>query len=162
MCYNDFEVDMKNKKIVMYNDKTNPAFIKTVEVRYAFPKIDEFIKLFESVDWERTKKRIKENKKGSVFAVSAYIDNNIVGMGRVVGDGSYFTIYDIVVAKDFQGLGIGSIIVNEIVQWYKSLKDDDTFLYVNASKNKEKFYEKFGFVARPNDDVGAGMKWYEK
>ena len=24
----------------------------------------------------------------------------------------------------------------------------------------KKFYEKFGFVARPNDDVGAGMKWY--
>ncbi len=66
-------------------------------------------------------------------------------MGRVVGDGAYFTIYDVVVHKDFQGLGLGSIIINEIVQWYKTIQDDDTFLYVNASKNKEHFYEKFGF-----------------
>lgn len=110
---------MKDKKIIIYNEKVNP-----------------------------------------VFAVSLYVDNCIVGMGRVVGDGSYFTIYDIVVHKDYQGLGVGSIILKEIIEWYKTIEDDDTFLYVNASKNKEKFYEKFGFVVRPNDDVGAGMKWY--
>lgn len=81
-------------------------------------------------------------------------------MGRVVGDGSYFTIYDIVVDKAYQGLGIGSIIMREIVEWYKTIEDDDTFLYVNASKDREKFYQKFGFCVRPNEDVGAGMKWY--
>ena len=49
---------------------------------------------------------------------------------------------------------------SEIVEWYKTIEDDDTFLYLNASKNMEKFYQKFGFRARPNEDVGAGMKWY--
>lgn len=136
---------MKDKKIVIYNEKRNPAFVKTVVVKYAFPKVNDFIKLFNSVDWERTSERVKNNKKHSVFAVSLYIDNSIVAMGRVVGDGAYFTIYDVVVHKDFQGLGLGSIIINEIVQWYKTIQDDDTFLYVNASKNKEHFYEKFGF-----------------
>lgn len=151
---------MKDKKVVIYSDKVNPTFVKTVVVKYSFPKVDEFLKLFNSVDWERDKKRVKENKKHSYFAVSLYIDNEIVGMGRVVGDGAYFTIYDIVVDKEHQSLGLGSIIMREIVGWYKTIKDDDTFLYVNASKNREKFYEKFGFVARPNEDVGAGMKWY--
>lgn len=151
---------MKDKKVVIYSDKVNPTFVKTVVVKYSFPKVDEFLKLFNSVDWERDKKRVKENKKRSYFAVSLYIDNEIVGMGRVVGDGSYFTNYDIVVDKEHQGLGIGSIIMQEIVGWYKTIKDDDTFLYVNASKNREKFYEKFGFRSRSNDDVGAGMKWY--
>lgn len=151
---------MKQKKIVIGNEKTSPAFIKTVVVKYAFPNIDEFIKLFNSVGWERDVKRVKCNKKHTYFAVSLYIDNKIVGMGRVVGDGSYFTIFDIVVLKELQGLGIGSIIMREIVGWYKSIADDDTFLYVNASKNKEGFYEKFGFRSRPNDDVGADMKWY--
>lgn len=151
---------MKDKKVVIYSDKINPTFVKTVIVKYSFPKVDEFLKLFNSVDWERDKKRVKENKKHSYFAVSLYIDNEIVGMGRVVGDGAYFTIYDIVVDKEHQSLGLGSIIMQEIVDWYKTIKDDDTFLYVNASKNREKFYEKFGFRSRPNDDVGAGMKWY--
>ena len=151
---------MKDKKVVIYSDKINPTFVKTVIVKYSFPKVDEFLKLFNSVDWERDKKRVKENKKHSYFAVSLYIDNKIVGMGRVVGDGAYFTIYDVVVDKNYQGLGIGSIIMQEIVEWYKSIQNDDTFLYVNASKNREQFYEKFGFRSRPNDDVGAGMKWY--
>lgn len=151
---------MKDKKIVVYNEKRNPNFVKTVIVKYSFPKTSEFIGLFNSVSWERTARRVKENKNSTVFAVSLYVDNCIVGMGRVVGDGSYFTIYDLVVHKDYQGLGLGSIILKEIIEWYKTIEDDDTFLYVNASKNKEKFYQKFGFVARPNDDVGAGMKWY--
>lgn len=151
---------MKDKKIVIYSDKIKPTLVKTVVVKYSFPKVGEFVKLFDSVDWGRDKKRVKENKRHSSFAVSLYIDNEIVGMGRVVGDGAYFTIYDIVVNKNYHGLGIGSIIMREIVDWYKTIEDDDTFLYVNASKNREQFYEKFGFRCRPNEDVGAGMKWY--
>ena len=151
---------MKVKNIAINNNKINSNITKNVEIKYSFPKANEFISLFNSVGWERTIKRVKENKCNSVFFFFLYVDNCIVGMGRVVGDGSYFTIYDIVVHKDYQGLGLGSIILKEIIEWYKTIEDDDTFLYVNASKNKEKFYEKFGFVARPNDDVGAGMKWY--
>ncbi len=151
---------MKDKKVVIYSDKVKPAIAKTINIKYQFPKVEEFVKLFNSVNWERDKKRVKQNKKNSSFAVSLYIENEIVGMGRVVGDGSYFTIYDIVVDKNFQGLGIGSIIMKEIVEWYKSIEDEDTFLYANASKNREPFYEKFGFRSRPNEDVGAGMKWY--
>lgn len=151
---------MKDKKIVVYSDKVNPSFVKTVIVKYSFPRSDEFIKLFNSVGWERDKKRVNEHKKHSSFAVSLHIDNEIVGMDRVVGDGAYFTIYDIVVDKNYQGLGIGLIIMREIVDWYKTIEDDDTFLYVNASKNREPFYEKFGFHSRPNENVGAGMKYY--
>ncbi len=151
---------MKDKKIVIYNNKISPALVKTIVIKYSFPKNNEFIKLFNSVGWERTYKRVCENKKHSTFSVSLYIDKEIVGMGRVVGDGAYFTIYDIVVDKNYQGLGLGSIVMHEIVDWYKSIQDDDTFLYVNASKNRERFYEKFGFRSRPNEDVGAGMKWY--
>ena len=151
---------MKVKNIAINNDKINSNITKNVEIKYSFPKINEFIKLFNSVGWERTVKRVKENKNSTVFVVGLYIDKCIVGMGRVVGDGSYFTIYDIVVHKDYQGFGLGGIIMKEIVEWYKTIEDYDNFLYVNARKNKENFYEKFGFVARPNDDVGAGMKWY--
>ena len=151
---------MNSKKLVVFNDKKDNTFVKTVIVKYSMPTNREFIKLFNSVGWERDNKRVSENRKHTVFAVSIYVDKTIIGMGRVVSDGSYFTIYDIVVDKDYQGLGIGSIIMREIVEWYKTIEDDDTFLYLNASKNREEFYQKFGFRVRPNEDVGAGMKWY--
>ncbi len=131
-------------------------------IKHQFPTTKEFIKLFISVGWEREEKRVDENRKNSCFAVSIYKNNEILAMGRVVGDGAYFTIYDVVVDKTHQGKGLGSIIINEIINWYKTFKDDDTFLYLNASKGKEQFYEKFGFRARPNEEVGSGMKWYNK
>ena len=33
----------------------------------------------------------------------------------------------------------------------------DLRVYLGASKNKEAFYEKYGFLRRPNEFVGAGM-----
>ena len=135
--------------------------IKGIRIEHKFPSNQEFLELFNSVGWERTEERVEENRKHTYFAVSVRNAGKIVAMGRVVGDGAYFTIFDIVVHKKYQGQGYGSLVVTEIVNWYKSIKDDDTFLYVNASKGREKFYEKFGFRQRPNADVGAGMKWYE-
>ncbi len=131
------------------------------EIKHKFPTVKQFLSLFESVGWERDKKRVNQNRKNSCFAVSVFANGEIVGMGRVVGDSCYFTIYDVVVKQELQGCGVGSLILTEIVNWYKNVKDDDTFLYLGASKGKEGFYEKFGFKSRPNADVGAGMKWYE-
>lgn len=125
-----------------------------------FPRNEEFNELFQSVGWGyRDDKKIDKNRKNSVFAVSVYLKDKIVGMARVVGDGCYFTVYDVVVNKNFQGQGIGAMMMNALVDWYKTIEDDDTCLYLGASKNKEKFYEKFGFVARPYGETGAGMKY---
>lgn len=130
-------------------------------IKYEFPSNADFVELFESVGWEREEDRIEQNRKYSNFAVSVFDKDKIVGMGRIVGDGCYFTIYDVVVRHEYQGKGIGSIIVKSLVDWYRTIKDDDTFLYLGASVGKEGFYQKFGFRSRPNEDVGAGMKWYE-
>lgn len=130
-----------------------------MKVEYKFPTTKDFIKLFESNGWERKERRVDENRENSCFAVSIYDNNEIVGMGRVVGDGAYFTVFDVVVEKSRQGRGIGSLVMQEIVKWYKNIEDDDTFLYLNASKGKESFYEQFGFRIRPNEHLGAGMKW---
>lgn len=130
-------------------------------VKHQFPTNEEFFKLFKSVGWEREAERVSENRKASCFAVSVYLDDEIAGMARVVGDGVYFTVYDVVVDDKFQGMGIGSILMKEIVSWYKKFADDDTFLYVNSCRMREKFYEKFGFVSREKANLGAGMIFKE-
>lgn len=130
------------------------------EIKFQFPANKEFNELFNSVGWgDRDDAKIDKHREMSVFAVSIFEDNKIVGMARVVGDGSYFTVYDVVVRKECQGKGYGKILMQEIVKWYKSVEDDDTYLYLGASAGKEKFYEKFGFRARPYGHIGAGMKF---
>lgn len=125
-----------------------------------FPSNKEFNELFNSVGWgHRDSQKIDQNRQSSIFAVSVYLKDKIVGMARVVGDGCYYTVYDVVVHNKFQGQGIGAMLMNTIVDWYKTIEDDDTYLYLGASYNKEKFYQKFGFVSRPYGHIGAGMKY---
>ena len=129
-------------------------------IKHCFPTNDEFNFLFNSVGWGlRNEIKIESHRNSSCFSVCVYLDNNIVGMARVVGDGAYYTVFDVVVHSNFQKQGIGSMMMQEIVNWFNSIKDDDSYLYLGASENKEKFYEKFGFKARPYDDMGAGMKY---
>ncbi|MEG1500274.1 MAG: hypothetical protein RR400_04345, partial [Clostridia bacterium] len=90
----------KIEKICLLNNKE-------YHVKHQFPTNEEFIELFNSVGWGRTNERVNMNRNNSCFAVCVYENNQIVGMGRVVGDGCYFTIYDITVNKSKHGLGIG-------------------------------------------------------
>lgn len=129
-------------------------------VRYKFPTDKEFNELFTSVGWgKRENEKINKHRLFNAFSVCVYSEDGIVGMARVVGDGSYYTVYDVVVNQSFQGKGIGNILMSEIVKWYKSIEDDDTYLYLGASFGKENFYKKFGFVSRPYSHIGAGMKY---
>ena len=130
------------------------------QIEYKFPTNEEFNELFYSVGWgNRDNNKIDQHRKNNVFSVCVYDNNKIIGMVRVVGDGSYYTVYDVVTRKDYQGKGIGRILMTEVVNWYKTIEDDDTYLYLGASYGKEGFYEKFGFKARPYGHIGAGMKY---
>ncbi len=131
-----------------------------IHIEQKFPTNEEFNELFTSVGWgTREDSKIDEHRKMSIYSICVYDNKSIVGMARVVGDGSYYTVYDVVVKREYQNKGVGTIIMNDIVNWYKSIEDDDTYLYLGASYNKEKFYEKFGFKARPYGHIGAGMKY---
>ena len=131
-----------------------------MNIKYQFPSNKEFNELFDSVGWGfREDSKIDKHRLNSDFAICIYEYNTIVAMARVVGDGSYYTVYDVVVKKEHQGKGYGNILMQEIIKWYKTIEDDDTYLYLGASFGMEKFYEKFGFKSRPYDHIGAGMKY---
>lgn len=78
----------------------------------------------------------------SSYAVVFLYDNDILaGFGRAISDGAYqAAIYDCAVRKEYQGRGLGKLIVQEIL---KKLEGMNIILY--ASPGKEGFYEKQGF-----------------
>ena len=130
------------------------------EVVLGFPTNEEFNELFCSVGWgNREDDKINIHRQTSCFACKVYCEGKIVGMARVVGDGCYYTVYDVVTHGDFQNKGVGKLLMEKVVEYYEGKKDEDTYLYLGASFGKEKFYEKFGFVARPYGCIGAGMKY---
>ena len=101
--------------------------------------------------------------KNSAYLISAWDGGLPAGMARVISDGGYmFLIVDVMVLPEYQGRGIGREMMNRINSWIDELARDGSCIMVNlmATPGNESFYEKLGFVTRPNDHMGAGMvRW---
>lgn len=123
--------------------------------------INEFNLLYDSVGWGAYNKTISKRALDNTFySVSVYDDDNIVGYGRLIGDTICFMyIQDIMVKPEFQNKKIGTLIMNKLLEKINELKKENPNIkvYLGASKNKEEFYERFGFVKRIDENLGYGM-----
>lgn len=124
-------------------------------------KPEDFIRLritvgFFETPMEQTKKALDNG----LYNVVAICDGEVVGMGRLVGDGMmYWYIQDVAVLPEYQGNGIGKTIVTKLMDYAEknSIPGTRTTIGLSAAKGKEPFYEKLGFERRPSDHAGAGM-----
>lgn len=125
------------------------------------PTAQEFSDLTESVGWGRDDRATVETAlKNTLYAVCAYDGERIVGFGRLIGDGAMFLyVQDVMVVPEYQSRKIGTELMNRIMKAVADCKAVSPGLraYLGASKGKEKFYEKFGFVTRSNANLGEGM-----
>lgn len=132
--------------------------IKYVETT---PTADEFNTLTDSVGWGRADKIIVEKAlKNTIYSICVYNDNSLVGFGRLIGDMTMFLyVQDVMVSPEHQGQKIGTHIMEHLINKVNDLKKDgpDIRTYLGASKGKDSFYKKFGFVTREEAGLGAGM-----
>lgn len=95
----------------------------------------------------------------SIYGVVAKDGDNTVAMGRVVGDGMYCTIVDVIVKPAYQGRKIGATIVNRLEE--RIIADipegGRACIQLIAAPGKDTFYEKLGFSKLPNETAGPGM-----
>lgn len=128
------------------------------------PTPTEFNKLTESVGWGTRKNSIvKEALNNTLYSLCVYDVDKLIGYGRIIGDKTVFLyIQDIMVIPEYQNKKIGTGIMNKLIEKINEYKkiNPDIRTYLGASKGKESFYEKFGFVSRPNEELGAGMILY--
>ena len=124
----------------------------------------DFLRLRESAGWgSLPEQQIEMGIKNSLFTVIAKCNGEIVGMGRIIGDGLVRCyIQDVIVLPAFQGYGIGTAIMKRLMSYINDIGLPDTYIAVGlfAAKGKEDFYTKFGFCVRPNDRRGAGMEMH--
>lgn len=128
------------------------------------PSPQEFNYLTKSVGWgTRDENIISEALIHSLYSICVYDDEKIIGYGRIIGDKTIFLyIHDVIVIPEYQNKHIGTNIMNKLIDQINIFKKTNPNIrtYLGASKGKEKFYEKFGFISRPNDTLGAGMILY--
>ena len=128
---------------------------------------EEYMKLREAVGWGLFP--LEEAEAGlSNSYIWCLRDNEAsgrpIGIGRVIWDHGYVMyIADIIVIPEYQGNGLGRVIMEQVMDFiHEQLKPGYKFMVsLCSAKGKEEFYKKFGFVVRPNDDVGHGMhQWF--
>lgn len=128
------------------------------------PSAEEFNYLTNSVDWgTRDNNIVEEALKNTLYSLCVYDDNKLIGYGRIIGDKTIFLyIQDIMVIPEYQNKYIGTEIMNNLLKQINEYKKINSSIrtYLGASKGKESFYEKFGFISRPNDELGSGMILY--
>ena len=127
----------------------------------ATPTADEFNTLTDYVGWGCTnRENVEKALKNTVYSICAYDDNKIIGFGRLIGDTAMFLyIQDIMVLPEYQRQQVGSSIMKYLINKVDEFKKDnlDIRTYLGASKGKDAFYKKFGFVTREEAGLGAGM-----
>ncbi|MDA7623059.1 GNAT family N-acetyltransferase [bacterium] len=92
---------------------------------------------------ERNQKQLKRMLAGSTVVVSLWRGKRLVGFGRATSDGIYRAVlWDIVVAGDLQGQGLGRQVVEALLN-HKSIKNAErTYLMTTSSAG---FYLQLSF-----------------
>ena len=123
--------------------------------------VEEFNYLYDAVGWGSYDKKVSEIAlANTMYSVSVYDNDKIIGYGRLIGDGICFMyIHDVMVEPKYQNQKIGSRIMNKLLEKINHIKLENPYVrvYLGASKGKEKFYEKFGFITREDANLGSGM-----
>ena len=91
----------------------------------------------------RTINGLKKCLANSDIIVSLWVGNKIVGFGRALTDGIYRgVLWDIVIDKNHQGKGFGTLIVQKLLSSRKIKNTKKLYL---MTTNKKLFYSQFDF-----------------
>lgn len=128
-------------------------------------KINEFLEMVESVGWNTyTEKQVEKAINNTMYMVKVLIDGKLAGIGRVVGDYSIVCMLsDICVKPEYQGNGIGQMIVNRLRESIEeNIQDGEKMqIELTPTAGNEKFYQKCGFKYKPEKITGMYL-WIKK
>ena len=104
----------------------------------------------QNTSWakDRTIDQIKQMLANSNVIITLWKKNNLVGFGRATTDQVYRAVlWDIVISKDLQRVGLGKAIVEELLKDKKIHSAEKIYL---MTTNSTDFYKQLGFKVNTN------------
>lgn len=123
--------------------------------------VESYAALRQSVGWfPFPDHRLQSAIERSACIAAVYDGEQAVGMGRMVGDGMYYVIVDVMVRPEYQHAGLGREIMERLVSFAESelYPGDRVSIQLIAEPGKEGFYENLGFRRIPHEFCGTGMR----
>lgn len=121
----------------------------------------EYVSLRSSIGWNNfDEEQVSRAIGNSLYDISVVDNNRTIAMGRLIGDGIYYLIVDLVVNPEFQGKGIGSKIIDMLLEYVDNRTPirGRSSVQLIAEQGKEEFYIKKGFKLIPHKFCGSGMR----
>ncbi|MCC7679572.1 acetyltransferase (GNAT) family protein [Janthinobacterium sp. HH103] len=128
--------------------------------RLAIPSIATYQQLRVAAGLSaKTAEAAAKGLPNSLFAVQVLHGDEVVGMGRVIGDGGcFYQVVDIAVLPAHQGKGLGKLIMREIRQFIDSDVPESAYVSLIADGQAQDLYAQFGFKHTAPASVGMALK----
>lgn len=113
-----------------------------------FPDVDNYCRLRTVAGMTpKTPEAARKGLPNTLYGVSLTRDGEVVGMGRIIGDGGcFYSVVDIAVAPPYQGQGLGRLIMNALESWLRSHAEPSAYVTLVADGEARQLYAKYGFV----------------
>ncbi len=126
---------------------------------------DEYLSVITEIGWKIPSRRLLEKGLSNSINVKYVVNNEIVGMARLITDRGYIALVaDVMVKPAYQGQGIGTKMIESLLNRAKESLEEGEAMMIQllSADGKKAFYEKFGFKDKPSV-VEAGMyMWLKK
>ena len=99
----------------------------------------------------RTENNIRAMLRNSDVVISIWNKKTMVGFGRATSDYIYRAVlWDVVIANDFQGAGIGKLLIAALMKSNAIKSVEKVYL---MTTNRSDFYQQMGFVELSNQTL---------
>lgn len=120
----------------------------TIELVERFPEPADYCRLRSAAGMSpKTLEAARRGLPNTLYGVHLRRGDQVVGMGRVIGDGGcFFIVVDIAVLPALQGQGLGKRIMAALDAWLQAHVPASAYVSLAADGEAKYLYEKFGFV----------------
>ncbi|MGI9202982.1 MAG: GNAT family N-acetyltransferase [Woeseiaceae bacterium] len=133
----------------------------TTRIRLAeeVPAVKEYMALRIAAGLDpKSPEAAKLGLPNSLFAVCVRDDAQLIGMGRIVGDGGCnFEVVDIAVHPDWQRRGIGYQVMQSLIKYLEANAPPSAYVSLIADGDASRLYEKFGFEFTSPESVSMAL-----
>lgn len=118
-----------------------------IEIKYEIPTAQDYVDLrLRSGMGNKDLKRSRIALENSLFTACIYDGENLVGFGRVVGDGGItYIVSDIMVDKNYRRKGFAERIMEAIDQYFEINTHEDSYICLIANRPADLLYHKHKF-----------------
>ena len=126
-----------------------------IELVERFPGIADYRRLREATGLSpKSEPAAERGLANTTYGVSLLRDGEVVGMGRIVGDGGCFHfVVDIAVVPVLQGQGLGKRIMDALDAWLHTHAEPTAHVSLFADGDAKHLYARYGF-AQSEKSVG--------